>query len=337
MLANGERSKAIAPLCVGVGASATAFALLVPALLDNFGQIVLTEIYLGCPLIIVLAASVASLALQETKFFCSRATSVGNRRWAKSGSVGRTWLSTSEQIISKSVSGRDKWLTFCLSVLPAPIIGSMIPGDLPTKAIITTAFAAAQSAFYLAYCEYWLARATDAVAVKARSAAVCDTYANQGARSAAILPFTSALSGLCAAATAAIVELPFVEALSAAGTASGVAGEMAAVTVFPALSAMFAAAASVSKARCEVHAEAASAAASTLALEYSEGEDPILRPFKGVWELIQLSYTTTISEPVQRFVRRIKSLSPFLALKRWLRRKRDIEEENGKDARPATA
>lgn len=339
LLANGERSKAIAPLCVGVGASATAFALLVPALLDSFGQVVLNEIYLGCPLVSVLAAAVASLALQETKFFCSRATSVGNRRWAKSGSVGRTWLSTSEQIMSKSTSGREKWKTFSLSVLPAPIIGAMIPGaSLPAKAIIITAFAAAQSAFYLAYCEYWLARATDAVAVKARSAAVCDTYANQGARSAAILPFTSALSGLCAAATAAIVELPFVEALSAAGTASGVAGEIAAVSVFPTLSAMFAAAASVSKARCEVHAEAASAAASTLALEYSEGEDPILRPFKGVWELIQLSYTTTIVEPIQRFVKRIKKLSPYIIVKRWFqRKKKENTLRDDTDATPAIA
>ncbi|EJK44843.1 hypothetical protein THAOC_36587, partial [Thalassiosira oceanica] len=44
-----------------------------------------------------------------------------------------------------------------------------------------------------------VARATDAVALKARSAAVCDTYANQGARNSAILPFTSALSAFCAA------------------------------------------------------------------------------------------------------------------------------------------
>lgn len=54
---------------------------------------------------------------------------------------------------------------------------------------------------------YEVARAVDAVALKARAAAVSDTYANQGARSGAILPFTSALGGLCAAAAAATVEL----------------------------------------------------------------------------------------------------------------------------------
>ncbi len=118
------------------------------------------------------------------------------------------------------------------------------------------ALAAAQSAYFLAECEYCLARATDAVAIKARSAAVCDTYTNQGARSAAILPFTSALSGLCAAATAAIVELPFLGTLSKAGSLQSLVAEMTVVAFFPALSTLIAAATSVSKARCEVHAEA---------------------------------------------------------------------------------
>jgi hypothetical protein len=319
LLANAERSKCITPLCVGIGASVTTIALLVPVLLESagLGDIVVTEVYLACPLISVLAAAVASLALQETRFFCQRATSVGNRRWARSGLVGRSWLSASEQIINKSKGARSKWQTFSLSVLPAPIFGALIPGaTLPTKAVIIAAFAAAQSAYFLAQCEYWLARATDAVAIKSRSAAVCDTYANQGARSAAILPFTSALSGLCAAATAAIVELPFLESLSAAGTTSGVVGEMVAVTFFPVFSALFAAAASVSKARCEVHAEAATQAASTLALEYTDGEDPILRPFQGVYELIQLTFSSSFVEPLQRFFRRIVAISPYRQLKK---------------------
>jgi hypothetical protein len=42
------------------------------------------------------------------------------------------------------------------------------------------------------------------------------SYANQGSRNSAILPFTSALSAFCAAATAAMVELPFIDAISAA-------------------------------------------------------------------------------------------------------------------------
>ncbi len=310
VLANAERAKAITPVCVGISATATTLSLLVPLLLENTpATSILNEFYLACPLISVLSAAVASLALQDTKVFCERATSVGNRRFARSGLVGRTWKSTSEQITGKTNSVRNKWKSFVFSVLPAPILGAFIPGAaVATKSVIVTALAAAQTAYTLADCEFCLARATDAVAIKARSAAVCDTYANQGARSAAILPFTSALSGLCAAATAAIVELPFLETLSARGTFASLTGEMAIVGIFPVFSTLFAAAASVSKARCEVDAEAAVQAASTLALEYSsmDDEDPILRPFRGVTELIRLVLTSTI-EPYQRFYRRSRT------------------------------
>ena len=196
---------------------------------------------------------------------------------------------------------------------------------MPTKTIIVAALAAAQSAYFLTLAESTLSRAQDAVALKARSAAVCDTYANQGARSAAILPFTSALSSLCAAATAAIVELPFVEALASAGTGVGTAAEIVTVATFPFLSALFAAAASVSKARCEVDAEAAKQAASTLALQYrDEEEDPVLRPLKGVKELIVLTYQNSVREPLRRFMRKLDLRRRWRFVKRKItRRSRD--------------
>jgi hypothetical protein len=334
LLANAERAKAVTPLCVGIGATATTFSLLVPVLLGSVEVSILNEVYLVCPLISVFAAAVCGLALQDTKVFAARATSVGNRRFARSGLVGRTWLSAGEQIVGKSTNNRIKWRNFCFSVLPAPILGSLVPGaTLATKSIIIAALAAAQSAYFLAECEYCVARATDAVAIKARSAAICDTYANQGARSAAILPFTSALSGLCAAATAAIVELPFLGTLSAAGTFQSLLAEMTVVAFFPALSTLFAAAASVSKARCEVQAEAAVQAASTLALEYNkdDGYDPILRPFQGVVELIRLTYSSSIKDPYQRWWKRIR-ISMSLGLdrfKRILRRKDNIKRNLG--------
>jgi hypothetical protein len=297
-LANAERVKAVTPLCVGVGATAATFALLTPVLIQTFGYAnnlqVVVEVYLFCPLVSVLAAAVASLALEETRSYTRRAMSVGNRRFAKSGLVGRTWLSSTEMIGNKSRSTSERWRSFAASVLPAPLVGALVPhAALSTKTIIVAALAAAQSALYLSQAEYAVARATDAVALKARSAAVCDTYANQGARSAAILPFTSALSSLCAAATAAIVELPFLDSLSEIGGLTGVTGQVLLVGLFPTLSALFAGAASVSKARCEVDAEAATQAASTLALEYNPGkeeDDPVLRPFRGLAELIQLTY-----------------------------------------------
>ena len=118
-------------------------------------------------------------------------------------------------------------------------------------------------------------------------------YANQGARNSAILPFTSALSAFCAAATATTVELPFLDTIS---TLYGTIGEVALVSAFPVLSSAFAAAAAVSKARCEVDAEAAAQAASTLALEYDgmDGgeDDPILRPFQAVRELFKLAVSS---------------------------------------------
>ena len=73
---------------------------------------------------------------------------------------------------------------------------------------------------------------------------IADTYANQGTKAGAILPFTSALAGLCAAASAFAVEtLPFIDMTSLQTVLS---------FSFPFGAALFSAAASVSKARCEV-------------------------------------------------------------------------------------
>jgi hypothetical protein len=344
ILANAERAKAITPLCVGIGATAATLALLVPVLLDSLGvgsnlQLV-TEIYLCCPLIAVLAAAVAGLAVQEVDSLCKQAIGVGNRRFARSGLVGRTWLSSTELIERKSRSSMNKWKSFSLSVLPAPLLGALIPGALPTKTIVVAALAAAESAWYLARAEYILARATDAIALKARSAAVCDTYANQGMRSAAILPFTSALCGLCAAATAALVELPFVEALAEAGTALSTASLVGVLSFFPSLSALFAAAASVSKARCEVDAEASMQAASTIALPYeAKKDDPVLRPLKGVRELVRLTFSSSIREPFRRFIRQLSIFRWKVSFKklRLRRRRSEIEAEPGIASPSATA
>jgi len=260
-----------------------------------------TGLYFLCPLVSILAAAVSSLALLELKGQTARAISVGNRRFAKAGSVGRTWLSTYEQVEQNSKNETSKWRSFAFSIIPGPILGCFIPGNIATRTIFVAAVAACQSAYYLAMAENTLARGQDAVALKARSAAVCDSYANQGARSSAILPFTSALSSLCAAATAAVVEIPFVESLSHAG-ASGIFAQAGILVIFPTLGSLFAAAASVSKARCEVDAEAATQAASTLALEYEmdasvvadKQSDPVIRPMRGVVELIRCTAKSSV-------------------------------------------
>lgn len=338
LLANAERSKAVIPVTVGVGATAATISLLVPVLLDSLNAVnnlqLMTEVYLCCPLVAVLAAAVASLALQETRSFVQIAITVGNRRFARNVLVARTWLSSTELIERKSVSSQQKWQNFALSVLPAPILGALVPGALPTKTVVVAALAAAESAYFLAQAEYALARGQDAVALKARSAALCDTYANQGARSSAILPFTSALASLCAAATAAIVELPFVEGLAAAGGPLNTLGEILIVAAFPTFSVLFAAAASVSKARCQVDAEAASQAASTLALEYDDSDEdnqnPVLRPFQSVFELIRLSIKYSLISPLRRQVRQWSS--PQKLWKWFVNKFRRKDDANGSEA-----
>merc|ERR1712146_264586 len=120
---------------------------------------------------------------------------------------------------------------------PMPILSGLCPGSLSFKAIVCATAGVAQTAYYLSIAEYQCARGTDAVALKARAAAVADAYANQGARSGSILPFTSALGGLCAAATAAVVEvLPLV---------SPVPFQALLCAVFPAVGSLIASAASV--------------------------------------------------------------------------------------------
>jgi hypothetical protein len=174
----------------------------------------------------------------------------GNRRFATSNVVGRTWLSATEQVAQNSERNSEKWASFSRAVFIAPVVASAVPGVFSFKAIVCAAVGAAQAAYYLSYAEYALAAATEAVSLKTRAAAIADTYANQGQRAGAILPFTSALAGLCAAASAAAVELlPLVSAVELQSLIA---------LVFPTGAALFAAAASVSKARCDVDAKAAS-------------------------------------------------------------------------------
>lgn len=89
--------------------------------------------------------------------------------------------------------------------------------------------------------------------------------------------------------------MPFIESIS---KVYGTFGEVALVSAFPILSSGFAAAAAVSKARCEVDAEAAAQAASTLALEYEgmdeSGDDPVLQPFQAVKELVRLAVSSGV-------------------------------------------
>lgn len=329
-LAQAERTKAVVPLCVGIATTFSAFALLASEIFTEFatnlGVQVVTEVYLFCPVIAVLAAAIASLATEESVLLCSRAVGVGARRFASSSDVGRTWLSATEQITSQTSKTRGKWQSFVFGVLPAPVFAVLAPGALNFKCIIAAAVAAAQAAYSLARVEYALARAVDAVALKSRCAAMSDTYANQGARAGAILPFTSALSGLCAALTVAVVEVvPFFDALAIQSAVS---------VTFPLLGAVIAAAASISKARCEVDATAATAVASQIAstpIKASLGGSE-LAPFRSVAELIRLLLRPTVNRVLAVWRRlRFRLLTPkdrLLAARNELQYQFDLVDTN---------
>lgn len=292
ILAGAERVKSVLPLSVGVATSASAFSLLAPNLAlelqSNFGIEFPFALYFFMPLVAVLAAAVSALATAESNSLARTATGVGNRRFASKNDVGNTWLSTTEQLQAQSERSTTRWYDFAVSVLPAPIIGALFPGAIPFKAVVVATFAAAQAAYYLCVAEFALAEAVDAVAVKARAAAVADTYANQGARAGSILPFTSALAGLCAAGAAAATEvLPFVSFLPVQSFVA---------TIFPSGAALFAAAASVSKARCEVDSIAAAEAASSglVGREANDDNDNTpSSPFQVLRDLIKKTVNTS--------------------------------------------
>ena len=285
ILAAAERTKAVIPFCVGIATTASAFSLLAPALVAEisfrYGINLIEEVYFVCPLIAVVAAAVAGLAQQECTSQASRAAGIGNRRFASSRLVSRSWLSATEQIEKNSERAGMKWNSFSGTFVFAPLLGVLCPGGIPFKAIVVAAVAAAQAAYYITMAEYSVAQAVTAVSLKARTAAVADTYANQGSRAGAVLPFTSALAGLCAAASAATVELlPLINFIEIHNLVA---------VFFPTGAAMFAAAASVSKARCQVDATAASVAVSSLITDDEDEQTPV----DNVIELLRLTARTT--------------------------------------------
>lgn len=139
---------------MGIATTASAFALLAPSFVTdisrhynfNFPQ----ETFLFCPLIAVLAASIAGLASSESASQCAAAAGVGNRRFASSKAVGQTWLSATEQVEMSAVRLSKKWFSFSYAVFVAPIVACLFPGALSFKGIVCAAVASAQAAYYLA-------------------------------------------------------------------------------------------------------------------------------------------------------------------------------------------
>ena len=244
MLAEAEKSKAVLPLCVGIATTASVFSLVAPMFLKELSEThkirIVNEIYFVFPIVALLAVAVARQAAFESQKLAIKTKSVDA---TNSGSLLRTFSRKSEPVVRDDLTKSDNWKGLALGLAPSPILALIFPGSISTKTIVCAVLAAAQSAYYMAVAEYSIAAAATAVALKARSAAMSDFYANQASRASAILPFTSALAGFCAAASAAAVELlPFVNTIEQAVVA----------LIFPSGAAIFAAAAAVSKSRCQV-------------------------------------------------------------------------------------
>ena len=129
LLARAERAKAVLPLCVGIATTASAFALIAPALITTAHIQFATEALLVPPLFATLAAAVAGLATEEARDFASESVGLGARRFATSEQVGATWMSTTEQINARARSSTTRWQSYAANTLPAPVIASLfIPG-----------------------------------------------------------------------------------------------------------------------------------------------------------------------------------------------------------------
>ena len=247
-LAAAERAKAACPLCAGLAAAAAAITLALPK---------------HCPLLLLgaaplagaIAAAVGALAHARASSRAETAENLGKRRFASSAEVGATWRSQTEMVFARDLSEKRRQWTVALALLPTPLAGALcLGGSWQFRAVAAASVAATQAAYHVAAAEFSVAHAAVAVADKQRTAAIIDTYANQASRVGALLPFTSALAGLCAAAAAVVVEVA-----------------PAASVLFPALGAVCAAAATVSKACCEADASAAAAASRGLATSEGTG------------------------------------------------------------------
>eukprot|EP00746_Dinoflagellata_sp_MGD_P084638 gnl/MRDRNA2_/MRDRNA2_33575_c0_seq1.p1 gnl/MRDRNA2_/MRDRNA2_33575_c0~~gnl/MRDRNA2_/MRDRNA2_33575_c0_seq1.p1 ORF type:complete len:520 (-),score=99.53 gnl/MRDRNA2_/MRDRNA2_33575_c0_seq1:127-1686(-) len=284
-----ERAKSIIALCIAIALASFLWSLACgPAWLPHdpawhrwgIPDWVIQQTYLATPLIAGFAAGVADLAATDASSLASTAMGVGIRRFATSDDVVSTWTSTTQRVVESNRRTRTKWLKFILHLVPAPFIAALCPGDLGWKAIVAAGFGCIQAHYSLSRAEKSIAAATGAVALKKKAAATTDYFANRSAKSSSLLPFTSILSGICAATTVFAVEF--------GSELTSVLGQCLSCATFPALGAMLAAAASISKDGAELDSKATQAAADTVAQTRigSTGFSPYKQTFREIREVI---------------------------------------------------
>lgn len=234
-LAEAERIKAPTFLCVGVATGSAALSLLSPNIATHITNIALRKLFLlGAPALALLSSAVIALATYE----CFEQVVAAMQPPLQ---ASNTRLPSSLPLRTQLAK---KWSAIFKNTLPAIVIGLLCPGSFAKKAIVCTAIATLATTTSFALSEYLVAAAMDSVASRARCSSVADTYAEQGMRAGAVLPFLSSLAGLCAAGSVAVGEIlplihnPFLQSIAA--------------MLLPAGTSLFAAAATISKAKCEV-------------------------------------------------------------------------------------
>jgi len=244
--AKGEKVCCALPLCLGLTTTTTVFSVILPYIFEGIATLtkthVIKELYVVLPVISVVGGVTALLASEQTVSLCGQAIGVGERRFSSAKKVGRTWLSLSQQVKRSQSNNNKKYFQLGFASALGPFIAAVCPGPISFKCFLLCATTACQCAYYLAIAEFAVARCTDALALKMRSAATSDSYANQGTAEGSILPFTSALGGICTAgATTVGIFL---------STDENLIVKTAVCAAFPTLASLLAAAASVSKVKC---------------------------------------------------------------------------------------
>lgn len=275
-----------------------------------------TAYLLACPVATVLLSLIASLASREVSNLCVKAQSLGRRRFATRRDVGRTWRSSPQLVLSAADNQKDNWLGFGAGLVPGPLVATLAGNvGVATKAVLASAAAAAQTAWYLSVAEYSLARCQESVASKMRTASVAEAWAKQTQRANGRVPACSAVGAFAVGGCALAVEVLPVWTTFA----------------FPCLAAFYVIRAANFRAQTKVEADAASAAADQLAgLDDGSDDDPLL-PLVLTWRNLLSALGATRDE--FKRIRRLNSLRVKAAIKAVF----NIDSDTSLAATPASA
>mmetsp|Transcript_12565 Transcript_12565/g.25588 ORF Transcript_12565/g.25588 Transcript_12565/m.25588 type:complete len:537 (-) Transcript_12565:298-1908(-) len=217
-LARAERAKAIIPAMVGVSATAAASSIVFPILAA--GGVAVSPFLIGsCPVVATAAAATGSLGKIDTLAEGLAALGKTDPDRALPSRV-TNGPSVRRKVIKQRVVAVLK------AIVPSIALIAFLPGEFTYRCVIASSVAAAQVAYSLAEAETICSEVTMKVAAISKSAAQADVFANRAMAESSVLPFTSAIGGVVAVLSAALVEFnPAVAGLVPAvgGIACGVA------------------------------------------------------------------------------------------------------------------